>query len=182
MLSCKLKNHLYIIAYVFELYPENITFQMFTIVAYFLTLANLRRWNKCNIFRGLLFMFKGSFIYYYPLDLGRKLNVHKTFRRQPGHLLNVLCMFNLRLASRGYGICMTVPWRISISFRKCLHLNKKNVLPIGLKRVKKRKTRRFKRNSCWRCQNMNGICHFFNKVARKFLQRWNLLTVSALLQ
>ena len=33
-----------------------------------------------------------------PVDKGRKLNVHKTFRRRPGHperLLNVLCTFNL---------------------------------------------------------------------------------------
>ena len=30
-----------------------------------------------------------------PLDTGRKLNVHKTFRRRPGHLLNVLCPFSL---------------------------------------------------------------------------------------
>ena len=31
-----------------------------------------------------------------PVDTGRKLNVHKTFRRRPGSLLNVLCTFNLR--------------------------------------------------------------------------------------
>ena len=36
-----------------------------------------------------------------PLDTGRKLNVHKTFRRSPGHLLNVLCTFNLRPVSTG---------------------------------------------------------------------------------
>ena len=35
------------------------------------------------------------------LDTIRKLNVHKTFRRCPGRLLNVLCMFNLAPASRG---------------------------------------------------------------------------------
>ena len=38
----------------------------------------------------------------YPLDTGRKLNVHKTFRRRPGRLLNVLCTFNLHPESRGY--------------------------------------------------------------------------------
>ena len=32
----------------------------------------------------------------HPVDTGRKLNVHKTFRRRPGRLLNVLCTFNLR--------------------------------------------------------------------------------------
>ena len=31
-----------------------------------------------------------------PADTGRKLNIHKTFRRRPGRLLNVLCTFNLR--------------------------------------------------------------------------------------
>ena len=35
----------------------------------------------------------------FPVDTGRKLNVHKTFRRRPGRLLNVLCTFNLRPAS-----------------------------------------------------------------------------------
>ena len=33
------------------------------------------------------------------VDTERKLNVHKTFRRHPGHLLNVLCTFNLRPVS-----------------------------------------------------------------------------------
>ena len=32
----------------------------------------------------------------YTLQTGRKLNAHKTFRRHPGGLLNVLCAFNLR--------------------------------------------------------------------------------------
>ena len=35
----------------------------------------------------------------FPVDTGRKLKVHKTFRRRPGRLLNVLCKFNLRPAS-----------------------------------------------------------------------------------
>ena len=30
-----------------------------------------------------------------PIDIRRKLNVDKTFRRHPGHLLNVLRTFNL---------------------------------------------------------------------------------------
>ena len=34
-----------------------------------------------------------------PIDKGRKLNVHKTFRRRPGPLLNVLYTFNLRPVS-----------------------------------------------------------------------------------
>ena len=37
----------------------------------------------------------------YPVDTGRKLNAHKTFRRRPGRLLNVLCSFNLRPVSTG---------------------------------------------------------------------------------
>ena len=36
-----------------------------------------------------------------PTDTGRKLNVHKTFRRRLGHFLNVLCTFNLRPVSMG---------------------------------------------------------------------------------
>ena len=39
-----------------------------------------------------------------PIDTGRKLNVHKTFRRRPGRLLNVLCTFNLRPVSTGYPV------------------------------------------------------------------------------
>ena len=38
----------------------------------------------------------------YPVDTGRKLNVHKTFGRRPGRLLNVLCTFNLRPLSTGH--------------------------------------------------------------------------------
>ena len=34
--------------------------------------------------------------FYDPVDTERKLNVHMTFRRRPGRLLNVLCTFNLR--------------------------------------------------------------------------------------
>ena len=30
------------------------------------------------------------------MKTGHKLNVHETFRVRPGHLLNVLCTFNLR--------------------------------------------------------------------------------------
>ena len=36
-----------------------------------------------------------------PLETGRKFNVHKTFWRRPGRLLNVLCTFNLHPAFRG---------------------------------------------------------------------------------
>ena len=37
---------------------------------------------------------------YYPVDTARKLNVHKTLRRRPGRILNVLCTFNLLAVSR----------------------------------------------------------------------------------
>ena len=37
---------------------------------------------------------------FHSLDTGRKLNVHKTFRRRPRRFLNVLCTFNLRPVSR----------------------------------------------------------------------------------
>ena len=36
-----------------------------------------------------------------PVEKGRKLNVHKTLRRRPGHLLNVLCTFSLCPVSTG---------------------------------------------------------------------------------
>ena len=38
----------------------------------------------------------------FPVDAGRKMNVHKTFRRRPGPLLNVLCTFNLPPVSAGF--------------------------------------------------------------------------------
>ena len=38
---------------------------------------------------------------YTPVDTGRKLNVHKTFRSRPGRLLNVLCTFSLLPVSTG---------------------------------------------------------------------------------
>ena len=34
-----------------------------------------------------------------PVDTGRKLNVHKAFRRRPARLLNVSCKFNLHPVS-----------------------------------------------------------------------------------
>ena len=39
---------------------------------------------------------EGEVLANYPVDTGRKLNAHKTFRRRPGRRLNVLCTFNLR--------------------------------------------------------------------------------------
>ena len=42
-----------------------------------------------------------------PVDTGRQFNVHKTSRRRPGRLLNVLCTFNLRPVFTG-------EWQIAI--------------------------------------------------------------------
>ena len=40
-------------------------------------------------------------LYMKPVDTGRKLNVHKTFRRRPGRVLIILCWFNLGPVSTG---------------------------------------------------------------------------------
>ena len=46
--------------------------------------------------------FRKDFSKLVPLiDTGRKLNVHRTFRKRPGRLLNVLCTFSLRPVSTG---------------------------------------------------------------------------------
>ena len=42
------------------------------------------------------------------LDTGRKLNVHETWRKHPGFLLNLLCMSNTGPASRGYVFVIAV--------------------------------------------------------------------------
>ena len=40
-----------------------------------------------------------------PVDTGRKLDVHETFRRRPRRLLNVLCTLSLRPVSTGENLC-----------------------------------------------------------------------------
>ena len=58
----------------------------------------------CNRITELLFLFSIISPWHYnvfPVDKGRKLNVHKRFRRRPGRLLNVLCTFNLRPVCTG---------------------------------------------------------------------------------
>ena len=47
--------------------------------------------------------------FYFPVDTGPKLNVHKTFRRRPGRLLSVLCTFNLCPASMRLGLLSLTP-------------------------------------------------------------------------
>ena len=51
---------------------------------------------------------KFDIIIKYLVDTGRKLNVHKTFRRRPGRLLNVLRTFNLRPVSTGIFVTKTI--------------------------------------------------------------------------
>ena len=52
---------------------------------------------------GFMFPFQthGRGVWITPVKTGRKLNVSKTFRRRPGHLLNILCTFSLRPVSTG---------------------------------------------------------------------------------
>ena len=62
-----------------------------------------------------------------PVGTGRRSNVHKTFRRRPGRLLNVLCMFNLCLVLTGWGnyLCkqfFTSKFIISFSFNSIASL------------------------------------------------------------
>ena len=45
-----------------------------------------------------------NFALFTPVDTECKLNAHKTFRRRPGCVLNVLCTFNLRPVSRGWSL------------------------------------------------------------------------------
>ena len=42
-----------------------------------------------------------------PSDAGCILNVTKTFRRRPVQLLKVLCLFNMRLVSRGWQLLIS---------------------------------------------------------------------------
>ena len=62
---------------------------------YLLQKRDLNFWKR-------FFFMKTSAI---PVDTGHKLNVHKTFRRCPGRVLNALCMFNSRPVSTGIFFC-----------------------------------------------------------------------------
>ena len=57
--------------------------------------------NQRHYFKKMYFYKSAIYNIIIPVDTGRKLNVHKTFRRRPGRLLNVLCTFNLRPVSTG---------------------------------------------------------------------------------
>ena len=54
--------------------------------------------ESCVIYRRYI-LFNIHHAQGYPVNTARKLNVHKTFRRRPGRLLNVLSTFNLRPVS-----------------------------------------------------------------------------------
>ena len=55
--------------------------------------------NECGCVLATLISMMYTLQIFLLVDTGRKLNVHKTFRRRPGHLLNVLCTFSLRPVS-----------------------------------------------------------------------------------
>ena len=89
-----------------RLYPANI-YLVKLFFFFFLTVASREGIDFCSKLDFLKISgiptFNCSCCKAYPVDIGRKLNVHKTFRRRPGRLLNVLCTFNLRPVSTGYG-------------------------------------------------------------------------------
>ena len=59
-----------------------------------------------------------------PVYTGRKLNVHKTFRRRPGHLLNFLCTFSLRPVSMGILIYLYSVTKFSSGVNPFMHVLK----------------------------------------------------------
>ena len=59
-----------------------------------------------------------------PVDTGHKLNVHKTFRRRPGRLLNVLCTFNLRRVSTGR--------ILRLIFDECINFESSNITAFAI--------------------------------------------------
>ena len=74
------------------------------IVAFFIPhyMKNLKTCNKKLFFMN--WSWKPAIVFHFPVDTGRKLNVHKMFRRFPGRLLNVICTFNLRSVSKELSI------------------------------------------------------------------------------
>ena len=87
-------------------------------------MCNMFKVTNKKIFTVTLNRFRTSFwCFYYWLctvDTRRKLNVHKTFRRRLGRLLNVLCTFNLRPMSTGW---VSKYWSgISAKISKCLSI------------------------------------------------------------
>ena len=62
----------------------------------------------------------------FPEDTRRKLNVHKTFRRRPGHLLNVLCTSNLRPVSTGFPLMKLMQISMGFTTFNSTENNRKN--------------------------------------------------------
>ena len=54
-----------------------------------------------GILYSLVWVFSKENVIDFPVDTGHKLNVHKTFGRHPGRLLNFLCTFTLPPVSTG---------------------------------------------------------------------------------
>ena len=75
------------------------------------------------------------------IDTGRKLNVHKTFRRRPGRPLNVLCTFNFRPVSIRIAWAMVLDtmfhiWFIMTVYNKIWEILLQNATAILLQNAK----------------------------------------------
>ena len=84
-------------------------------------------------------MYNFSSLFWHPdtLDRGRKLNVHKTFRRRLEPLLNVLCTFNLRPMSKGISH-LALRW-LKLKRNRQNELSMKIFLGKNAKKTKKQK-------------------------------------------
>ena len=88
-----------------------------------LSIFVLDSWRCLKLLLELLLInekYDKSFFYFghnidHPVDTGRKLNVHKTFRRCPGRPLNVLRTFNLRPVSTGW---VKLYWWLDLAFNQ----------------------------------------------------------------
>ena len=68
-------------------------------------------------------------IYWAPVDTGRKLNVHKMFRRLPGHLLTILWTFSLRPVSTGVELLKLLVKYYFVTLKQC-HLPNVSILVV----------------------------------------------------
>ena len=110
----------------------NILITVIRFARYHLLLASNRTFMTDSIYLGTIQICRNLNEHYcylnsttsVPVGTGRKLNAHKTFRRRPGRLLNVLCTFNLRPVSTG------VIWQID---GNCSPFRLMNMLPFHIK-------------------------------------------------
>ena len=65
----------------------------------YLVRVTLSKLTKFNVLKNMWMVLAICEPLTFPVDTGRKSNVHKTFRRRPGRLLSILCTFNLRPVS-----------------------------------------------------------------------------------